>query len=157
MKVVLFCGGLGTRLREFGDNIPKPLVPLGYRPILWHLMKYYAHFGDRDFILCLGYKADKLKEYFLHYDEAISNDFVLSQGARQVDPRCALYGRRTSAAAKLFAARFAKTERFSGVYQPRVKWNVRTAERAKSRLWQLSPSNKPHTSVALSPFGLTFG
>jgi glucose-1-phosphate cytidylyltransferase len=85
MKVVLFCGGLGTRLREFGDNIPKPLVPLGYRPVLWHVMKYYAHFGHKDFILCLGYKADKIKEYFLHYDEAISNDFVLSQGGRQVD------------------------------------------------------------------------
>jgi glucose-1-phosphate cytidylyltransferase len=85
MKVVLFCGGLGTRLREFGDNIPKPLVPLGYRPVLWHVMKYYAHFGHKDFILCLGYKADKIKEYFLHYDEAISNDFVLSQGGRQVE------------------------------------------------------------------------
>jgi glucose-1-phosphate cytidylyltransferase len=85
MKVVLFCGGLGTRLREFGDNIPKPLVPLGYRPVLWHVMKYYAHFGNKDFILCLGYKADKIKEYFLHYDEAVSNDFVLSQGGRQVD------------------------------------------------------------------------
>src|ERR1700678_713222 len=85
MKVVLFCGGLGTRLREFGDNIPKPLVPLGYRPVLWHVMKYYAHFGHKDFILCLGYKADKIKEYFLHYDEAISNDFVLSRGGRQVD------------------------------------------------------------------------
>jgi len=85
MKVVLFCGGLGTRLREFGDNIPKPLVPLGYRPVLWHVMKYYAHFGHKDFILCLGYKADKIKEYFLHYDEAISNDFVLSQGGRHVD------------------------------------------------------------------------
>lgn len=85
MKVVLFCGGLGTRLREFGDNIPKPLVPLGYRPVLWHVMKYYAHFGHKDFILCLGYKADKIKEYFLHYDEAVSNDFVLSNGGRQVD------------------------------------------------------------------------
>jgi glucose-1-phosphate cytidylyltransferase len=85
MKVVLFCGGLGTRLREFGDNIPKPLVPLGYRPVLWHVMKYYAHFGHKDFILCLGYKADKIKEYFLHYDEAISNDFVLTEGGRQVD------------------------------------------------------------------------
>lgn len=54
MKVVLFCGGLGTRLREHSDAIPKSLVPVGYRPILWHLMKYYAHFGHRDFILCLG-------------------------------------------------------------------------------------------------------
>jgi len=85
MKVVLFCGGLGTRLREFGDNIPKPLVPLGYRPVLWHVMKYYAHFGHKDFILCLGYKADRIKDYFLRYDEATSNDFVLSQGGRKVD------------------------------------------------------------------------
>ena len=54
MKVVLFCGGLGTRLREHSDTIPKPLVNVGYRPILWHLMRYYAHFGHRDFILCLG-------------------------------------------------------------------------------------------------------
>jgi glucose-1-phosphate cytidylyltransferase len=85
MKVVLFCGGLGTRLREFGDHIPKPLVPLGYRPVLWHVMKYYAHFGHKDFILCLGYKADRIKDYFLRYDEAVSNDFVLSQGGRKVD------------------------------------------------------------------------
>jgi glucose-1-phosphate cytidylyltransferase len=85
MKVVIFCGGLGTRLREFGDNIPKPLVPLGYRPVLWHVMKYYAHFGHKDFILCLGYKADRIKDYFLRYDEAVSNDFVLSQGGRRVD------------------------------------------------------------------------
>jgi glucose-1-phosphate cytidylyltransferase len=88
MKVVLFCGGLGTRLREYGDNIPKPLVPLGYRPVLWHVMKYYAHFGHKDFILCLGYKADRIKDYFLRYDEAVSNDFVLSQGGRKVDLIC---------------------------------------------------------------------
>jgi len=84
MKVVLFCGGLGTRLREFGDSIPKPLVPIGYRPVLWHVMKYYAHFGHKDFILCLGYRADKIKDYFLHYDECISNDFVLSGGGKNV-------------------------------------------------------------------------
>ncbi len=54
MKVVLFCGGLGTRLREHSDTIPKPLVNIGYRPILWHLMRYYAHFGHKDFVLCLG-------------------------------------------------------------------------------------------------------
>jgi glucose-1-phosphate cytidylyltransferase len=84
MKVVLFCGGLGTRLREYGDNLPKPLVPIGYRPVLWHVMKYYAHFGHKDFILCLGYKADKIKDYFLHYDECISNDFVLSGGGRNI-------------------------------------------------------------------------
>jgi glucose-1-phosphate cytidylyltransferase len=85
MKVVLFCGGLGTRLRDYGDNIPKPLVPIGYRPILWHVMKYYAHFGHKDFILCLGYRADRIKDYFLHYDECISNDFTLSNGGRTVD------------------------------------------------------------------------
>jgi glucose-1-phosphate cytidylyltransferase len=85
MKVVLFCGGLGTRLREYGDNIPKPLVPIGYRPVLWHVMKYYAHFGHKDFILCLGYRADKIKEYFLHYDECVSNDFTLSKGGKSID------------------------------------------------------------------------
>ena len=84
MKVVLFCGGLGTRLREFGESLPKPLVPIGYRPVLWHVMKYYAHFGHKDFILCLGYKADKIKDYFLHYDECISNDFVLSGGGKEI-------------------------------------------------------------------------
>ena len=85
MKVVLFCGGLGMRLREIGDDIPKPMVPIGYRPILWHLMKYYAHFGHRDFILCLGHRADVIKKYFLNYEETISNDFVLSGGGRQVE------------------------------------------------------------------------
>ena len=80
MKVVLFCGGLGTRLREHSDTIPKPLVPLGYRPILWHLMKYYAHFGHKDFILCLGYRGDQIREYFLNYDERLSTDFVWSDG-----------------------------------------------------------------------------
>ena len=82
MKVVLFCGGLGTRLREYSDTIPKPMVNIGYRPILWHLMKYYAHFGHKDFILCLGYKADLIKQYFLNYDECISNNFILSDGGR---------------------------------------------------------------------------
>ena len=78
MKVVLFCGGLGMRLREVSENVPKPMVPIGYRPILWHVMKYYAHYGHKDFILCLGYKADTIKDYFLNYDECISNDFVLN-------------------------------------------------------------------------------
>ena len=85
MKVVLFCGGLGMRLRDFSETIPKPMVPLGYRPILWHVMRYYAHFGHNEFILCLGYKADSIKKYFLDYDETISNDFVLSEGGRKVD------------------------------------------------------------------------
>lgn len=78
MKVVLFCGGLGMRLREYSENIPKPMVPIGYRPILWHLMKYYASFGHKEFILALGYRADTIKDYFLHYDECLSNDFVLN-------------------------------------------------------------------------------
>lgn len=84
MKVVLFCGGLGMRLREYSDAIPKPMVSIGYRPILWHVMKYYAHFGHKDFILCLGWKADVVKNYFLKYDECLSNDFVLSSGGANV-------------------------------------------------------------------------
>lgn len=85
MKVVLFCGGMGTRLREYSDNIPKPLVNIGYRPILWHVMKYYAHFGHKDFVLCLGYKADKIKDYFLNYKEYISNDFTMSDGGKEIE------------------------------------------------------------------------
>jgi glucose-1-phosphate cytidylyltransferase len=84
MKVVLFCGGLGLRLREYSENVPKPMVPVGYRPIVWHMMKYYAHYGHRDFILCLGYQADVIKNYFLNYNECISNDFVLSNGGRDL-------------------------------------------------------------------------
>lgn len=83
MKVVLFCGGLGMRLRDYSETIPKPMVSIGYRPILWHVMKYYAHFGHKDFILCLGYRGDAIKNYFLNYDECTSNDFVLSQGGRK--------------------------------------------------------------------------
>lgn len=85
MKVVLFCGGLGTRLREHSDTIPKPLVNIGYRPIVWHLMRYYAHFGHKDFVLCLGYRGDLIREYFLNYNEALTNDFVLSEGGRKVE------------------------------------------------------------------------
>lgn len=85
MKVVLFCGGEGTRLRDFSETIPKPMVPVGYRPILWHVMKYYAHFGHKDFILALGYRADAIKDFFLNYDETVSNDFVMSQGGKQVE------------------------------------------------------------------------
>lgn len=83
MKVVLFCGGLGTRLREHADTIPKPLVNIGYRPILWHLMKYYAHFGHTDFILCLGYRGDQIREFFIDYDERLSTDFVWSNGGKK--------------------------------------------------------------------------
>jgi glucose-1-phosphate cytidylyltransferase len=78
LKVVLFCGGQGLRLRDISETIPKPMVHVGYRPILWHVMRYFAHFGHREFILCLGYKADVIKNYFLNYEEALSNDFVLS-------------------------------------------------------------------------------
>jgi glucose-1-phosphate cytidylyltransferase len=85
MKVVIFCGGLGMRLREYAENVPKPMVPIGYRPVLWHLMKYYAHFGHKDFILCLGYRADAVKEYFLNYNECMSNDFTLSHGGKRLD------------------------------------------------------------------------
>ena len=84
MKVVLFCGGLGMRLRDYAQNTPKPLANIGYRPILWHLMNYYAHYGHRDFLLCLGYQADQIKNYFLNYKETLSNDFVLSKGGREV-------------------------------------------------------------------------
>src|SRR3990170_7318876 len=84
MKVVLFCGGLGTRLRGIAEDVPKPMVRIGYRPILWHLMKYYAHYGHKDFILCLGYKADKIKDYFLNYNECVSNDFTMSNGGKEL-------------------------------------------------------------------------
>jgi glucose-1-phosphate cytidylyltransferase len=84
MKVVLFCGGLGMRVREAGESTPKPIVPVGDRPILWHVMKYYAHFGHRDFILCLGYRAEVIKNYFVNYSEFVSNDFVLFNGGRNV-------------------------------------------------------------------------
>ena len=85
MKVVIFCGGLGMRLREYSESIPKPMVPVGYRPILWHVMRYYAHFGHKEFILCLGYKGDSIKKYFLEYDETVSNDFVFSGGGKKID------------------------------------------------------------------------
>jgi glucose-1-phosphate cytidylyltransferase len=84
MKVVLFCGGLGMRLREYSEHIPKPMVNIGYRPILWHVMKYYAHYGHKQFILCLGYGGDVIKNYFLNYNECVSNDFVLSEGGKSL-------------------------------------------------------------------------
>ena len=84
MKVVLFCGGLGMRIRD-DENVPKPMITIGYRPIVWHLMKYYAHFGFKDFILCLGYRADYIKNYFLTYNECASNDFTLSEGGRRLE------------------------------------------------------------------------
>lgn len=85
MKVVLFCGGLGMRLRDYDEKLPKPMVTIGYRPIMWHLMKYYARYGHTDFVLCLGYKGDVIKQYFLDYNEALSNDFVLLEGGKKVE------------------------------------------------------------------------
>lgn len=85
MKVVLFCGGYGLRLRDYSESIPKPMVVIGHRPILWHVMKYYAHYGHKDFILCLGYKAETIKNYFLNYNECISNNFTLSGGGKKVE------------------------------------------------------------------------
>jgi glucose-1-phosphate cytidylyltransferase len=79
MKVVVLCGGLGTRLREETEFRPKPLVEVGGRPILWHIMKMYAHRGFRDFVLCLGYRGNMIKEYFLNY-EAMNNDFTICLG-----------------------------------------------------------------------------
>src|SRR5262245_55927313 len=81
MKVVILCGGQGTRMREETEYKPKPLVDIGGRPILWHIMKTYAHFGHRDFILCLGYKGQMLKEYFLNYEQMMS-DFTINLGNR---------------------------------------------------------------------------
>ncbi|HZS87072.1 MAG TPA: sugar phosphate nucleotidyltransferase [Chloroflexota bacterium] len=85
MKVVLFCGGQGLRMRDVSDTVPKPMVPIGDRPLLLHVMKYYAHYGHTDFILCLGYKARVIKEYFLNYREAFVNDFVFSDGGRTLE------------------------------------------------------------------------
>ncbi|MDF1603458.1 glucose-1-phosphate cytidylyltransferase [Nocardioides sp. YIM 152315] len=85
MKVVLFCGGLGLRMRVGDDPRPKPMMTIGDRPVLWHIMRYYAHFGHTEFILCLGYGAQVVKDYFLHYQETASNDFVLSDGGRTID------------------------------------------------------------------------
>lgn len=85
MKVVLFCGGLGMRMRSGPESVPKPMMPIGHRPVLWHVMRYYAHFGHNEFILCLGYGAHAVKDYFLNYRETGSNDFVLTKGGQHVD------------------------------------------------------------------------
>jgi glucose-1-phosphate cytidylyltransferase len=85
MKVVLFCGGLGMRIRDAEESVPKPMVTIGYRPILWHVMKYYAHYGHKDFVLCLGYRGNAIKDYFLNYSECVSNDFVLSEGGKKLE------------------------------------------------------------------------
>jgi glucose-1-phosphate cytidylyltransferase len=84
MKVVLFCGGLGTRLREHSDTIPKPLVPIGPRPILLHLMRYYAHYGHKEFVICLGYRGDMIREYFLEYNPFLTDDVVIGPNGRRM-------------------------------------------------------------------------
>ena len=85
MKVVLFCGGYGMRMRDGTTAAPKPMAMIGDRPLLWNVMRYYAHFGHRDFILCLGYGANYVKDYFLNYKETSSNNFVLRNGGRDVE------------------------------------------------------------------------
>src|SRR5215831_7630544 len=85
MKVVLFCGGMGFRIRDNVQDTPKPMIQVGDRPILFHIMKYYASFGHNEFVLCLGYKGQLIKEYFLQYRDAIREDFVLSNGGRTIE------------------------------------------------------------------------
>lgn len=85
MKVVLFCGGYGMRMREgASDDVPKPMAMVGPRPLIWHVMRYYAHFGHKEFILCLGYGAHHIKDFFLNYEETTSNDFVLRGGRTEL-------------------------------------------------------------------------
>lgn len=84
VKVVILCGGFGTRLREETEIRPKPMVEIGGRPILWHIMKTYAHYNFRNFILCLGYKAEVIKEFFYHY-EMLSNDFTIELGSKNIE------------------------------------------------------------------------
>ena len=85
MKVIILAGGFGTRLSEYTETVPKPMVFIGGRPILWHIMRTYAHFGHKDFYLALGYKADKIKEYFLHY-RSVNSDFTVDLGTGSVVP-----------------------------------------------------------------------
>jgi glucose-1-phosphate cytidylyltransferase len=85
MKVVLFCGGLGTRIREYSETIPKPMIPVGHQPILWHVMDYYSQFGHRDFVLCLGHKANTIKEFFLNYKPQTFSDLVVSGNGSRVE------------------------------------------------------------------------
>lgn len=84
MKVVILCGGLGTRLREETEFKPKPMIEIGGRPILWHIMKIYAHCGYDDFVMALGYKGDIIRDYFLHY-EMRNRDFTITLGNRNIE------------------------------------------------------------------------
>jgi glucose-1-phosphate cytidylyltransferase len=85
VKVVLFCGGLGTRIRDYTDSLPKPMIPVGQQPMLLHVMQYYSHYGHRDFILCLGYKANVIKDYFRSFSPSILSDCVISDFGRKVE------------------------------------------------------------------------
>lgn len=79
-KVIILCGGRGTRIREETEFRPKPMVEIGHKPLLWHIMKIYSFYGFNDFVLCLGYKGEMIKEYFLNY-EMLNSDFTIELGA----------------------------------------------------------------------------
>ncbi|MBA2127605.1 glucose-1-phosphate cytidylyltransferase [Hyphomicrobium methylovorum] len=85
MKTVLFCGGLGTRIREYSESIPKPMIPIGNHPIMWHVMQYYSQYGHQDFVLCLGYKANTVKDFFLNYRPQAMADCVVSGFGSKVE------------------------------------------------------------------------
>jgi glucose-1-phosphate cytidylyltransferase len=85
MKVVLFCGGLGTRIRDYSEAIPKPMIPVGHQPMLVHIMQYYSHYGHHDFILCLGYKANVIKEHFIGMKASAYSDCIISEFGKKVE------------------------------------------------------------------------
>ena len=85
MKVVLFCGGLGTRIRDYSEDIPKPMIPIGQRPVLWHVMQHYSLYGHRDFVLCLGYKSNVIKDYFLNLKPTTYADCIISDFGKKVE------------------------------------------------------------------------
>ena len=88
MKTVLFCGGLGTRIRDYAENIPKPMIPIGDKPILWHLMNYYSQYGHKDFVLCLGYKSNVIKEFFF---SITARKFIPTASSPAVGPTCSCW------------------------------------------------------------------
>ncbi len=129
MKVVLFCGGLGMRLKDHAENTPKPLVKIGTMPILWHVMKYYAHYGHTDFILCLGYQAEAIKRYFLNYSECISNDFILSNGGKKIES----VGKRHPELADSFRRHGSK-----GQYRPEAQSGSKNSWKARMCSWPIT-------------------
>ena len=135
MKVVLFCGGAGMRLRGYSEDVPKPMVTIGARPVLWHVMKYYAHFGHKDFVLCLGYKANVIKNYFLEYEESVSNDFVFSQGGQQARVHAARYRRLEDHLCRYRATLHNQRPPAAGRTAPKGRGNVpRELQRRPDRL-----------------------